>query len=190
MKPEDLFVHQIHLLRARGCPEIILRYLMKQQKDVMEKTREVGGLFLPVISLVHRGLYDLMAMLRIDRAVGFTNLKPSDLLSDILESPDDPYYVFGVDDGSSLMQMSPDETIDFFVKRDEAKRFLRTAEIIALGLHANILLSYNIWAAGSRSRNGMVPALVTTLGKPELISYFADHKVPWGLSFCFKEGGV
>lgn len=77
---------------------------------------------------------------------GFTFVMP-ELVTDISEIPDVPYFIFDIDNGLSTLGTSPDEAQRKF--ENEGRRGLTDMEIVALGMHGDVLLQANLFAAGS-----------------------------------------
>lgn len=181
---EKLFDSQIATLKDRGMPEQIVEMLANQRSSVISKASEMTFVdghipFLPVIPRTYRSPYDLMSAVRYEDKAGFTYLKPT-TITDKVETPDEPYYVYDVEDGESTRSKSPESAEKIFEKQS---RFSPTAaEVIALTTHTDVLSSHNVWAPGSRYGSaGRVPNVCLDDGRPGLYWGYADGSgSEWG----------
>lgn len=189
----EMFDNRIQTLKDRGCPSAIVTLSFEQQKfSIASRSIEVADkmsfkdehiLFFPVIPRTYRGLYDLMEMVwyRSNEGhiyKGSTYLNPT-LITDEVETPNKPYYIFDVDDGKVLRGKSPKEAIDIIKKQSRSP--LTVAEVIALATHTDILFQPNEWegecygyemcAAGSCYRNTEFHS------KPQILSIFMSHDI-------------
>jgi hypothetical protein len=73
-------------------------------------------------------------------------------ICDVVDAPENPYYIYDVDDGETTRGKSPNETIEIFKRQGRSP--LTVAEVIALHTHVpDILLIHDTWACGSRYDN-------------------------------------
>jgi hypothetical protein len=149
---EKLFDSQIQTLKDRGCPEQIVELLAEQKSSVLlkasEMTFEDGHIpFIPVIPRTYRSPYDLMAMVRNGDKQGYTYLNPT-AITDEVETPDKPYYIYDVEDGKALLGKSPEDAEKILKKQSRSP--LTAAEVMALTTHTDVLKEHYVWATGSR----------------------------------------
>ena len=79
--------------------------------------------------------------------MGYAYLKPT-AITDMVEIPDEPYYIFDVEDGESTKGMSPEKAEKTF--KSQRRSALTAAEVMALATHTDVLSRHNLWASGSR----------------------------------------
>lgn len=149
---KKLFDTQIAILKFRGTPEQIVEILQIQKGAVLKKASEMtfgdGNIpFLPVIPRSFRSPYDLMAMVRNGRKVGYTCLNPT-AISDVVETPQEPYYIYDVEDGSSTRGKSLENAEKIF--KQQKRSPLTAAEVMALTTHTDVLSKHYVRAPGSR----------------------------------------
>ena len=111
-KLKKLFDTQIATLKDRVVPEQIVEILQNQKGAVVKKASEMnigdGNIaFLPVIPRSYRSPYDLMAMVKNGGKAGYTYLNPTQI-SDVVDAPSEPYYIYDVEDGNSTRGKSPE----------------------------------------------------------------------------------
>lgn len=152
---EKLFDSQIATLKDRGVPEQIVEILQNQKGAVLKKANEMtfgdGNIpFLPVIPRSFRSPYDLMAMVRNDGKVGYTYLNPTQI-SDVVDAPQEPYYIYDVEDGESTRGKSPEDAEK--ILKSQKRSGLTVSEVAALCAHTDVLSKYPVvWATGSRCK--------------------------------------
>lgn len=149
---EKLFDSQIATLKYRGTPEQIVEILQNQKGAVVKKASEMaigdGNIpFLPVIPRSFWSPYDLMAMVRYGSKVGYTYLNPTQI-SDVVDAPQEPYYIYDVEDGNSMRGKSPENAEKTF--KQQKRSPLTAAEVMALTTHTDVLSKHCVWATGSR----------------------------------------
>jgi hypothetical protein len=149
---EKLFDTQIQTLKDRGCPPVIIDMLKEQRDQVLQKASEITIAkkhipFLPVIPRIYLSIYSQMQMVRNGDKVGYTYLKPSEI-TDVVETPQDPYYIFDVEDGEAMLGKSP-QNAEKAIKQQNW-RGLTEVEVIALGIHTDVLSRHYVDAVGSR----------------------------------------
>ena len=145
LKYRKLFLDQIECLLARHSAVI------EQAVKMRIETSRLA--FLPVFP---RPLLDspMQAIAVMENGLkrgtrmtgGYTFVMP-ELVTDISEIPDVPYFIFDIEDGLSTLGTSPDEAQKKF--KDEGHRGLTDMEIVALGMHGDVLLQANLYAASS-----------------------------------------
>lgn len=182
---EELFDTQIATLKDRGVYVEILEILRRQKGVVLAKASEMaigdGNIpFIPVLPRSFRNSHSLMAMVRNGGKVGYTDFNPT-LISDVVDAPQEPYYIYDVEDGSSTLGESPEnaENILKSLKRSP----LTAAEIIALAVHTDVLSRHNVWATGSRYGTAVLVPYVSLAGgdRPELDWLYVDTSAGrWG----------
>ena len=133
--------------------------------------------FIPVIPRTYRSIYDLIAMVWNNDKQGYTYLNPM-AITDRIRVPDRPYYIFDVEDGEALLDMSPGSAEKTL--KSQKRSPLTVAEVVALCIHTDVLSRHDIWATGSRYDKADVDgelALDVFLadGAPELGWTFVDY---------------
>lgn len=186
---EKLFDNQIATLKDRGTPEQIVEILQNQKGVVLKKASEMaigdGNIpFLPVIPRSFRSPYDLMAMVRNGGKVGYTYLNPTQI-SDVVDAPQEPYYIYDVEDGNATRGKSPQDAEKIF--KSQKRSPLTAAEVMALATHTDVLSKHYVWAAGSRYESaGGVPSVYLGGGdRPGLDWSDVDRSDGhWGSASC------
>lgn len=149
---DALFKSQITTLKERGVPEPIMGWFQNEKERVLEQAMKMdfgkGNVpFLPVVPLVYRTLYDLMAMIRtVDGKVGYTEGSYS--IIDIEETVSSR-YIFDVSDGTTPLEGSEKRAEKILAQQN---RFpLTIVEVIALCVHTDVLSRIDYLSAlGSR----------------------------------------
>ena len=186
---EKLFDTQIATLKDRGVPAQIVEMLHNQKGQVVKKASEMnigdGNIaFLPVIPRSYRSPYDLMAMVKNGGKAGYTYLNPTQI-SDVVNAPSEPYYIYDVEDGNSTRGKSP-EAAEKILKQQKRSP-LTAAEVMALTTHIDVLSRHYVWAPGSRCESAvLVPFVYLDNGdRPRLswiyVFYLFGH---WGAASC------
>jgi hypothetical protein len=184
---EKLFDTQIATLKDRGCPEQILTMLANQRGDVVSKASQMtlkeGRIsFLPVIPRLYLSIYSQMAMVRNGNKAGYTYLNPSQI-TDVVETPREPYYIFDIEDGEAMRGKAPRQA-EKEIKKD-GRRGLTEVEVIALGIHTDVLSRHYVDAVGSRYDSDSVPDLCVSDGRPKLDwGDLGDGNDHWGGASC------
>lgn len=186
---EELFDTQIATLKDHGTPEQIVEILQNQKGSVLKKASEMtfgdGNIpFLPVIPRSFRSPYDLMAMVRNGGKVGYTYLNPTQI-SDVVDAPQEPYYIYDVEDGNSTRGKSPENAEK--ILKQQKRSPLTAAEVTALTTHTDVLSKHYVWVPGSRYESaGRVPRVYLDYGVRPLLDwyYVADSYDHWGLASC------
>lgn len=185
---EKLFDAQIATLKDRGTPEQIVEILQNQKGAVLKKASEMaigdGNIpFLPVIPRSFRSPYDLMAMVKNGGKAGYTYLNPTQI-SDVVDAPQEPYYIYDVEDGSSRGK-SPENAEKTF--KSQKRSPLTAAEVMALTVHTDVLSRHYVWATGSRYEFAdEVPSVcLGDGGRPKLSwDYSGPSNSLWGSASC------
>jgi len=184
----ELFDSQVEILKSRGCPKAILESFQDKRDEVLNKAAEMeipeGNIpFIPVIPRSYMTIYGLMPMVRNDEKVGYTYLDPNEL-SDVVETPDKPYFMFNVEDGRDMLGKSPEKAEKLIKKKERS--CLTDNEGIALCIQSDVLLSHNVDCTGSRYEQGDgVPIVYLDGGKPRLSSLDLDSSHgSWGSASC------
>lgn len=170
-----MFDSQIATLKDRGTPEQIVEILHGRKGAVLAKANEMtikdGNIpFLPVIPRSFRSLYDLIAMVRNGYKAGYNYLNPTHI-SDVVDAPQELYYIYDVEDGNSTRCKSPQDAEKIIQQQKRSP--LTMVEVTALTTHMDVLSKHYVWAVGSRyeSANG-VPHVY--------LAYGARPKLDWG----------
>jgi len=186
---EKLFDSQIETLKDRGVPEQIVEILQNQKGAVVKKASEMaigdGNIpFLPVIPRSFRSPYDLMAMVRNGSKVGYTYLNPTKI-SDVVDAPSEPYYIYDVEDGNSTRGKSPENAEK--ILKQQKRSPLTAAEVTALTTHTDVLSRHYVWATGSRfeSADKVPHVFLDSGGRPKLVWNYVDRSNGrWGSASC------
>ena len=186
---EKLFDSQIKTLKDRGVPKQIVEIIQNQKGSALQKASEMtfgdGNIpFLPVIPRSYRSPYDLMAMVKNGGKAGYTYLNPTEI-SDVVDAPQEPYYIYDVEDGSSMRDKSPESAEEAL--KWQKRSPLTAAEVMALTTHADVLSKHYVLATGSRYEHaGRVPNVYLGYGgRPWLDWYYIDFSFDrWGAASC------
>ena len=186
---EKLFDSQIQTLRDRGCPEQIVEMLRGQKVLVIQKAGEMtlgqGNIpFIPVIPRTCLSPYSLMAMVKNGDKKGYTYLN-SRAITDEVVTPEDPYYIYDVEDCEAMLGKAPQDAEKAIEK--QGRFILTAAETMALCTHGNVLLRHYVDATGSRHGSpNKVPYVFLAYGvRPELHRYDVDGAdLKWGSPSC------
>lgn len=190
---EKLFNSQIATLKDRGVPKQIIEILWDQKGTVLKKaSKEAHGdgniPFLPVIPRTFRSPYDLMTMVRNGGKAGYTHLNPTQIF-DVVDAPQEPYYIYDVKDGSSTHGKSPENAEKTF--KSQKRSPLTVAEVMALTTHTDVLPKHYVWATGSRYGSAdEVPVVYLDGGiRPGLgCDYVNVSRGHWGSASCGNRG--
>jgi hypothetical protein len=139
--------------------------------------------FLPVIPLSYLSLYTQMAMVENDGKKGFTYLKPN-LISNVVEVPDKPYFIYNVENGQAMRGKSSNEATELL--KNTGRSPLTVAEVASLALHTDVLSQIFLDASGSRFESAdEVPDVWLSGGEPWLGWFSADSTdSKWGSPSC------
>ena len=106
---------------------------------------------------------------------GYTFVLP-ELVTDVVEVPEVPYFIFNIDDGDGTSGLSPNEAEESFIGSE--RRALTDMEIVALGMHSNTLSHANLYAAAScYDETGGIDLRMEDGGHPVL--YHNDKNLDW-----------
>lgn len=159
-----LFESQIQTLNDRGCPKEIIGFFVEQKDLVVSRATEMTMTFkenwcvpfLPVIPLTYRSLYDLAAMVWNGGKNGHILLESINI-TDYVETPKKPYYIYGV----TLLSV-----VDF--KERQSRLYLTAAEILAFAAHTDVLLQSPLIYANCSTCCDALPVLyLNPIGSPE-----------------------
>ena len=186
-KLTKLFESQLEKLKALGTPQAILEAFGNKKDEVVSKAAEMaiaeGNIpFLPVIPRSYLGIYALMPMVKHENRVGYTYLDPNEL-TDVVETPKNPYYAFDVENGKAMLSKSPMDAEKII--KSQKRSCLTADEVIAVGIHNEVLSDHNMDATGSRSESDGVPRLCLSVGRPRLSWSNPDYSLDgWGSGSC------
>jgi len=193
-----LFDTQIETLQQRGCLEPVVDGLERQRSKVVSKMLGIWqtkypeetleslaseGIYLglPVIPQIYRSIYDQMTMVRNGKKGGCTYLEPVEI-TDVVDTPQKPYYIFDVEDGEAMRDKVLQDAEKAIKK--QGRRGLVVVEMIALGIHTNVLSRHYVDAVGSRYRSDRVLFLLLNNGRPELSYSLGLANSVWGAASC------
>ena len=192
-KLKKLFDTQIATLKDRVVPEQIVEILQNQKGAVVKKASKMnigdGNIaFLPVIPRSYRSPYDLMAMVKNGGKAGYyTYLNPTQI-SDVVDAPSEPYYIYDVEDGDSTRGDNPEAAEKIFEQQKRSP--LTAAEVMALTTHTDVLSRYGVWATGSRYKSARkVPFIyLDSGGQLRFIWGVVDDSYDdrWGSASCLS----
>lgn len=149
----DLFNLQIQTLKNRGCPAKITDAYAEAEKKIIEYAESIifledHLLFMPVIPLYYIGYYGLASLMRYDDDTHGDVYMDLSLLEDVKETPRRPYYIFNVEDGTEMIDRTP-ETAAIIIRQQN--RFSATAaEAMNIAIHTDVLSHHSIGAVASR----------------------------------------
>lgn len=185
---EKLFDIQIATLKNRGVPEQIVAKFEHQKGIVLKKVKNMiikdkNIPFLPVIPQSFRSFFDLITMVRNNEKVGHTALSPT-AISDIIETPSVPYYIYEIENGNVTIGKSPQDADKIF--KSQGRSGLTVAETIALLIHKHVLSEHYVWTTGSRFNGSEVPIIyLDSEDRPILTSLSINIKNSrWGSASC------
>ncbi|MFH1978923.1 MAG: DUF5701 family protein [Patescibacteria group bacterium] len=167
----ELFDMQMETLKARGCPKSIIDVLTAKKSEVIANATEIetadGHIpFVPVVPRTEVDLGDLMKMVRNRDREGHNYLDQSDV-SNVVDVPKGPYFMFDVEDGKDMLGRSP-EKAEVLIKKQK-RTCLAADEGIALCVHTNVLSEHYVNCTGSRyARAHDVPVVYLHDDGPEL----------------------
>jgi len=186
-KLTKLFESQLEKLKSLGCPQAILEAFQKKKDEVVNKASEMaigeGNIpFLPVIPRGYMGIYALMPMVKHEGKIGYTHLDPNEL-TDVVETSKNPYYVFDVEDGKAILGKSPRDAEKII--KGQKRSCLIVDEVIAVGVHSEVLSDHYVDASGSRYKSDIVPGLCLLDGRPRLYGNDPGFSCGgWGSGSC------
>ena len=147
----ELFDRQLKRLRDLDCPRAIIEIFQGKKKKVISMAMQVntyeGNIaFLPVVPVRYLGIYALAGMMRKGSEIGFTTLNPN-LLADYENLADNLYYILNVEDGAAPLGKSSNDAEEII--KGQGHRCLNAAEVIAVGIHTDVLASHSMFAVNS-----------------------------------------
>lgn len=184
---EELGKTQLYILRKRRCPEQIIEMLKEKLPAVVEKALTMmipdnHLAILPIIKPAYLGYYGLVSLVRNGTKKGYTYINPS-LITDKVETPNNLYYMYDVEDGGALCGKSPEDAEKLL--KAERRSPLTAAEAIALATYTNVLSRHFVDASGSRCGSGGVPVLCLCDGGPLLDWHSLGRSYSrWGAASC------
>lgn len=184
-----LFNSQIATLKDRGVPRQIIEALQDQKDTVVGKASKItigeGNIpFLPVIKPAYLGYYGLMSLVRNGDKQGYCYLDPT-AITDEVQTPDQVYYIYDVEDGESTRGKNPERAIDIFKK--QSRLALTATEAINLCILTDVLSRHYVWAAGSRYASSVrMPSVYLDFSdQPRLFESLLNHSLGlWGSASC------
>ena len=183
---------QYEKLKALGCPDQVLDILREQRDEVLKKA---GGMtvgegnipFLPIIPYTCLSPYSLMSMVRIGDKAGRNYLKSTDI-KNVVEVPENPYYIFDIDTGRGTLGKKREEV--FSICSEQGRRCLTADEVMNLCIHSNALSSHNVLAGGSSYSLNGIPNVTFMRGDCAALGWvpadFSGGK--WAFATCAVTG--
>ena len=173
---EKLFDSQIARLKNRDNYNNFIDKLIAKRQAVIKQALALNMPFdripfLPVITERYLNIHFLLKSVFFEGRMGFCRLDNL-RLSNVVKVPDEPYYIFDVDDGTGSLDIEPWRA-ETNVKIAE-RSCLTDCEVVALGVHTGVLARHYLMAIGSRYSNGVetcFPSLQVCNGKPIM-----DHR--------------
>jgi hypothetical protein len=183
------FSAQISVLKRFNCPKGIIKTLESKRQSVI--TKAVGMCFLgskrilfcPVIPTPHLSVPEQMLMVLNNDVPGCTFISPKDI-TDEVDAPREPYFIFGIDDGAKTLGWTPHQAERTF-SRQPRRRGLNCAEAIGLCRASDVLSRFNIDAIASRVKKAKIPFLWVVGREPRLGADKVNTSNPnWGIPSC------
>jgi len=188
---KKLFDSQIITLKNKGVPTRIVNMLERQRDAVIKKASEMtfkaGHIsFLPVISRTDLTIKTQMKMIVTGGRKGYAGL--THLITDVIKTPDKPYYIYDVEDGKATLGKSSRDAMKLI--KNVGRHALTVVEIISLSLHTNVLSRHFVHATGSRYISAdFVPFVWLFGGGPRLSWDDADYPYSrWGSPSLVSRG--
>jgi len=183
------FSAQISALRRQNCPKAVIKTLESKRPQVI--ARAVGMTFFgskrvffsPVIPASQLSVPEQMLMVKNGDIPGCTFLSPKDITNEV-EIPQEPYFIFSVDDGSKTLGWTSQQAERAFAKQPR-RRGLNCVEAIGFCRVSGVLSRFNIDAISSRFRKTKIPFLWIIGREPRLGADKVDASDPrWGIPSC------
>lgn len=181
-KLDKLFNSQIQTLKSRNTPRQIVAMLENQRGAVVARALDMyfkNG-HIPFLPVIPKDILSINAQMRMVKNSQRTGRKINHydhpvVVTDMFETPERPYYIFDIEDGTATLNKSPLDAQNLINK--QGRRGLTEVEVIGLAIHTDVLTRqtrHYLWAVGSRAdefadgtQDG-VPSLDITGGRPEL----------------------
>ena len=193
---EALFGAQIQTLKDRRCPERITELFMQAQARVVAKALKMRFKndripFLPVIPCNYITVFSQMGMVLNENVAGYSSIYRNDTTPanpfsnkdiDLVKIPEEPYYIFNIEDGTKCP--NEDEIERQINKCDRV--CLTGIEIIALAVHSDVLSKCRIIGMNSYCNEWGVasPFLFVCGTKQPILGYV------YGLNDCDEGYGI
>lgn len=185
---EAIFDEQIKLLNERGTPQGVINALSEKRGRIILRASGLKLLperipFLPVIPQSKMSINSQMQLIRYEQALGYSLLDEK-MIHNIGGLPNEPYYIFDIEDGRIFMDMSP-HAASALIKASR-REWLVAAEAIALCAHTDVLLHHFVDAIGSRYDNLRKNVHIVLEGKTPRMKcgFISDSNPDWGTASC------
>ncbi len=157
---EVLFKKQLQKLIDAGYAQNIIDMLQEQMNTVLDTAVSMNVSdnhipFIPVVPRSYWGLNALMNTIEYKGIKGYSVLPPHEV-TDEIQTPEKPYYIYDVEDGKEYLGISPKDSEKKIAK--DSRSPLTVQEGIALALHVPVLQGHFLDCTGSRYR-GNVPGV-------------------------------
>lgn len=184
---QTLFDEQMTTLKARNCPKDIINVLTAKKDDVLKIAGEIeiseGHIpFMPIIPRQKVNLKKIIEMVYSHGNKGNTNILASELTNTI-NVPEEPYFIFGVNDGADTLDVPSDKAGDFIEK--QGRTCLTVDECISLCTHANVLTKHCIHCIGSHFQQQLIPAIHLSDDVP-MLSWYHNLNLTYGSPSCLS----
>lgn len=178
----------MHRLSERGASQPIINLFAARERFVLETALKMNLAedripFLPVIPPWIMSVNAQMGLIQFEGHAGYTLLDQKKIHT-MAGTPNEPYFIFDVEDGKTYMDVSP-LAADSLIR--SVGRFPLTAtEAIALCVHTDVLFDHFVDAAGSRyeSKNKNVTVILEGAVANLSQAFFQDSDPNWGTASC------
>ncbi len=183
------FSDQMAVLRHCNCPKPAIKMLENKRPQVIARAVGMTVLgskrvfFCSVIPASQLSIPEQMLMVRNGDIPGCTFLSPKDI-SDEVNVPQEPYFIFSIEDGTKTLGWTPQQAERTFSKQPR-RRGLNCAEAIGFCRVSGVLSRFNIDAIASRVKKVKIPFLWILGREPRLGADKANTSDPrWGIPSC------
>ena len=189
---EQLLDRQYKRLEDLDFPKPIIESLKSQREGLISKVINMRFAkdnipVLPVIPRVY--ILDIEAQIQklLYKEVPGHSYLYEPRIRDLVETPEKPYYLIDVNDGTSLLGKSP--FMAEKILQEHRRRGLTVAETIALCVHTDVLSRHCVDAAGSRygQLDDLVPCMNLNTRITLRYCYILDSRRRGGTPSCSRK---